>query len=125
MARTEEAHGHQPGRESGVVAETHFELQSVPVTGEVTIRGSAEVIEKAADYGAYFTNTYAGTEAAAQLLPRDKYRRGAHITCPGPRPGWGGSEAQAKTTPKMGFSLASGVTPPLTPPQPVWVVPHA
>ncbi len=125
MARFEQQHGYQPHPDEHLVemeAAAVAEMQPVEVHGTVSVRGSAKVIEKAADYGAYFTIVLAGTEAAQQILPFDVNRRVAYVTCTGTGPVWVGSEAQAKAAIKMGFSLATGITLPVTHQQPLWLV---
>lgn len=103
------------------------------VGGEVEIRkvhGSLLVHEEAGDYGAYFTVTFAGTEAPLALLPYDVNRRVAYITCTGTGPVWVGSpggtaaiRAGQTAGQAPGFLIATGITLPVTHKQAVWITP--
>ena len=113
-----------------LAAEVHAELVPVPVTGHVHARISHRVETKgqAADYGAYFTVVFTGTEAAQLLLPYDEHRFKAYVTCTGTGPVWVGSEAQCKAvflgnTKGGGFQLATGITLAVEHRQQLWVVP--
>src|SRR5258708_3969282 len=129
MARYEQAHGYQPHPDEHLVAveaAAVAEMQPVEVHGTVSIRGSARVIERAADFGAYATIVLAGTEAAQQILPFDVNRRVAYVTCTGTGPVYVGTEAQMKQNfvgaVKLGFLLATGITLPVTHQQPLWLI---
>jgi len=111
-------------------------VQPVPIAGEVDIRaihGSALVHEEAADFGAAFTLTFAGTEAPLQLLPYDVNRARAYITLTGTGPVYvsyrdpsglvtvranGLMNGQAPV-----YVLATGITLPVTHKQAVYIAP--
>jgi hypothetical protein len=105
----------------------------VPVTivDDVRVAHGAELIhEEAADFGAYFTLTFAGTEAPLQLLPYDVNRARAYITCTGTGPVYIGSvagvtalKAGATGGQAPGFILATGITLPVTHKQAVYISP--
>jgi hypothetical protein len=107
----------------------------VPVHGEVEVRvihGSVLVHEEAADFGAAFTITFAGTEAPEQLLNYDVNRARAYITCTGTGPVYVGyKDASGVTAMRNGqtagqapaFILASGITLPVTHKQAVFIAP--
>lgn len=109
----------------------------VPVKGDVEIRrihGAVIVHEEAADFGATFTVTLAGTEQPAQnapLLPYDVNRARAYITCTGTGPVFVGSYAgvQAMRNGQTGgqapaFILATGITLPISHKQAVYLAPN-
>jgi len=111
-------------------------VQPVPIAGEVDIRaihGSALVHEEAADFGAYYTITYVGTEnpdSKTPVLPYDVNRARAYITCTGTGPVYVGSYAgvQAMRNGQTGgqapaFILATGITLPVTHKQAVYIAP--
>lgn len=115
---------------------THHEAHKpspVPIAGEVDVRiihGAADVHEEAADFGAYFTITFAGGEAPLPLLPYDVNRARAYITCTGTGPVYVGSASgvnqmrQGATTGQApAFILATGITLPVTHKQPVYIAP--
>lgn len=111
----------------------HAAPAPVPVSGDVEIRqvhGSVLVHEEAADFGGYLTITFAGTEAPLQLLPYDVNRARAYINCTGTGPVYIGSVAgvtamrNGQTTGQApAFTLASGITIPVTHKQPVYISP--
>ena len=107
----------------------HAAPAPVPVSGDVEIRqvhGSVLVHEEAADFGGYLT-AVASTEAPLQLLPYDVNRARAYINCKGTGPVYIGSVAgvtamrNGQTTGQArAFTLASGITIPVTHKQPVY-----
>src|SRR5215471_14052091 len=104
------------------------EMQPVPVTGHVKISHRVETKGQAADYGAYFTLVFAGTEDKRVLLPYDEHRFKAYVTCTGTGPVWVGSEAQCAAvklgnTNGGGFQLATGITLTVDHRQAVWIIP--
>ncbi len=103
----------------------------VEVVGSVRVEPGAELIhEEAADFGAYYTITYAGTEqpdSKTPVLPYDVNRARAYITCTGAGPVYVGSYAgvQAMRSGQAGgqapaFILATGITLPVTHKQAVY-----
>jgi hypothetical protein len=103
----------------------------VKVVDDVRVQHGAELIhEEAADFGAYFTITLAGTEAPLQLLPYDVNRARAYITLSGTGPVYVGSSAGV-TAMKAGatagqspaFILTTGITLPVTHKQAVYLAP--
>lgn len=113
-------------------------VEDIPVTpvhvaGEVDVRvihGSALVHEEAADFGAYFTFTFTGTETPFQILPYDINRARAYITCTGTGPVYVGSvsgvtqmKAGQTTGQAPAFILTTGITLPVTHKQPVFISP--
>lgn len=106
----------------------------VPVTllDEVirVAHGTELVHEEAADFGAYFTIVFTGTEAVEQILPYDVNRARAYITVTGTGPVYVGSvagvtamKAGATTGQAPAFILATGITLPVTHKQAVYIVP--
>lgn len=99
-------------------------MTPIPVTGEVTLKhGTMLVHEEAADFGAYDTIVFTGTESPRRLLPYDENRARAYITCTGTGPVYVGSAAQTQASPTLGFLLATGITLPVMHKQAVWIVP--
>lgn len=105
----------------------------IPVSGEVDVRvlhGSVLTHNSAADYGAYFTITFAGTEAPLPLLPYDVNRSRAYITCTGTGPVYVGSAAGVTamrngqvTGQAPAYILPSGITLQVFHKQPLWIAP--
>jgi hypothetical protein len=103
----------------------------VEVVGSIRVEHGAELIhEEAADFGAYLTITFAGTENPEPLLPYDVNRARAYITCTGTGPVYVGSvagvtamRAGATTGQAPAFILATGITLPVTHKQAVYIAP--
>lgn len=76
---TADLHPHQP-----VAAAA--EATPVPISGKVDILGAVVTHSGAADFGAPFTLTFAGTEQPLGLLPYDPHRARAFVTCTGTGP---------------------------------------
>lgn len=106
------------------------EAQPIPVAGDVSVRGAVITHQGAADFGAYFTITLAGTEAPIPLLPYDVNRARAYVTCTGTGPVYVGSVAGC-TAMRNGqtagqapaYILATGITLTVTHKQAVFLAP--
>lgn len=106
------------------------EPQPIPVSGELTVHGAVITHQGAADFGAYFTKTYGGTENPDQLLPYDANRARAYVTVTGTGPVYIGSlagvtamRAGATAGQAPAYILATGITLPVTHKQPVYIAP--
>jgi len=106
------------------------EPQPIPVSGELTVKAPVVTHQGAADFGAYFTVTYAGTENPQQLLPYDVHRARAYVTVTGTGPVYIGSvagitamRAGAVQGQAPAYILATGITLPITHKQPVYIAP--
>ena len=111
-------------------------MTPVPVHGEVEVRvihGSVLVHPEAADFGAYYTIAFTGTElpdSKTPALPYDVNRARAYITCTGTGPVFVGSLAGV-TAMRNGqtsgqapaFILTSGITLTVSHKQPVYIAP--
>jgi len=96
----------------------------------MTVHGAVVTHQGAADFGAYFTVTYAGTENPQQLLPYAANRARAYVTVTGTGPVYIGSvagitamRAGAVQGQAPAYILATGITLPITHKQPVYIAP--
>lgn len=118
------------------MTEAEAVVTPVPVHGEVDVRiihGSVLVHEEAADFGAYFSVTFAGTEipdAKTPALPYDVNRSRAYITCTGTGPVFVGTLAGvlAMRNGQTGgqapaFILTTGITLAVKHKQALWISP--
>lgn len=102
----------------------------IPVAGELTVRHPVVTHQGAADFGAYFTQTYAGTEGPQELLKYDVNRARAYVTVTGTGPVYVGSYAGVNAMRNgavqgqaPAYILATGITLPITHKQQVWLAP--
>lgn len=109
------------------------EAKPVPIAGDVEVRaihGAVMIHDEAAEFGAYYTVTLAGTEQPAQVLPYDVNRKRASITCTGTGPVYVGAASgvqamrNGQTTGQApAFILATGITLTITHKQAVYLAP--